>query len=360
MEALYVHIPFCSHICSYCDFCKVYYQEDWASQYLDALFYEMTEKQLPKSFQTIYIGGGTPSALSHQQLEKLLSILEPYSHQVKEYSIEVNPESVTIDKLKLMKNYGINRLSVGVQTFQDSLLPDIERYHTSSQAIEIIQQAYELGIHDINVDLIYGLPHQTIEDVKKDIEIINQLPISHVSIYSLILEDHTILKNQGYQPLDEEQDALWYELINEELAKKGFQHYEISNYYKTKPSYHNLTYWHYKEYEGIGLGAHALKNHQYIENTKSLQQYFKHHFIKEVTSLSQDDELFEKLMMGLRLTEGVCIDEINQLYKRDFLNEYHDVIEKHMRLHTLVIEDGYLKTTPQGMNCLNAILIDFL
>lgn len=360
MNALYVHIPFCQHICSYCDFCKVYYKEDWASQYLDALLYEMNEKKLTHHFRTIYIGGGTPSVLTNAQLEKLLTMLEPYSHDVEEYSIEVNPESTTIEKLKIMKKYGINRISVGVQTFQEELLPFIERYHTSQQAIDIIKQAVQLGINDINVDLIYGLPHQTLEDVKKDIGIISELPISHVSIYSLILEEHTLLKIQGYQPLDEEQDALWYEIINQELKKNHFHHYEISNYYKTKPSYHNLTYWHYQEYEGVGLGAHSLKNHHYIENTQSLTQYLKHRFIKETTKLTSKDELFEKIMMGLRLTEGISIDEVNQLYDIDFLKKYKAVIDKHTHLHMLKIENGYVKTTPQGMNCLNAILIDFL
>lgn len=360
MRYLYVHIPFCDHICSYCDFCKVFYKEDWANQYLEALAYEIQDKHIEGSFDTIYIGGGTPSSLSIKQLKRLFEILKPFSKNTKEYSIEVNPESMNEEKLDLMLLYHINRISIGVQTFHDNLLKTIDRHHTSNQAIQLIQLIHSKGIDDINVDLIYGLPHQVLQDIKEDLDIIHALPISHVSIYSLILEEHTALKIQNYQPINDEEDAVWYQYINHALENLGFTHYEVSNYYKTKPSLHNLAYWQYQDYQGIGLSAHSLLNHQRIENTNSLTQYLRHQYLKENIPLSQKDELFEKIMMGLRLTEGICITEINTLFDIDFLSKYQSAIQKYQELDMLEVTDNHLRTTTLGMNYLNTILVDFL
>lgn len=360
MSSLYVHIPFCSHICSYCDFCKVYYNKDWVDRYIEALEFEIKDKQISCEFDTIYIGGGTPSSLSINQLEKLLILLNPFSTNVKEYSIEVNPDSMDDDKLALMIKYGINRLSIGVQTFDDDKLKMIDRYHTSNNAIKLINNAISRGIEDINIDLIYGLPTQTLEDVKRDINIFKDLDISHVSIYSLILEDNTKLKNIDYQPLDEEDDALWYDYINNELESIGFHHYEVSNYYKKKPSIHNLVYWHYNDYEGIGLGAHSLKEHCRYENTRSLSKYLNHEYLMDKTLLTKDDELFEKIMMGLRLIDGLDLQEINSNFNIDFIDQYKCVIDKYEDIGFLELKNGYLRTTREGMKYLNTILVDFL
>lgn len=360
MKSLYVHIPFCYHICSYCDFCKVFYREDWADEYLDALAFEIKDKQLFENYDTIYIGGGTPSSLSFQQLQRLLKMLQPFSCQTQEYSIEVNPESMTNDKLDLFVQYHINRLSIGVQTFHDELLQNIQRHHTAQQAIDFIEQAKRKGITDINVDLMYGLPEQTLEDVKEDIQIIKELNISHLSVYSLILEEHTFLKKENYRPLDDEQDAIWYQYINQSLKQIGFTHYEVSNYQRYKPSYHNLVYWHYQDYDGIGLSAHSLCNHYRLENTNSLTQYLKHHYLKEKTFLTSKDELFEKIMMGLRLIDGIDTDEINKSFHIDFYNLFEDVVDKYEKMNMLKREDCFLKTTSLGMNYLNSILVDML
>lgn len=360
MKYLYVHIPFCDHICTYCDFCKVFYKEDWADRYLDALAYEIQDKHIDGSFDTIYIGGGTPSSLSVKQLKRLFEILKPFSKNTKEYSIEVNPESMNEEKLDLMLLYHINRISIGVQTFHDRLLKGIGRHHTANQAIELIQFIQSKGIEDINVDLIYGLPNQVLQDINEDLNIIRNLSISHVSIYSLILEEHTALKIQNYQPLDDNEDATWYQYINCGLEKFGFTHYEVSNYYRGKPSLHNLAYWQYQDYQGIGLSAHSLLNHQRIENTHSLTQYLQHHYLKEIIPLSQEDELFEKIMMGLRLTKGINIAEMNTLFDIDFLSKYQQTIQKYQQLNMLEIKDNYLRSTSLGMNYLNTILVDFL
>ncbi|MCI9092214.1 MAG: radical SAM family heme chaperone HemW [Coprobacillus sp.] len=360
MSALYVHVPFCHHICSYCDFCKVFYQEDWVERYLDALAFEIKDKKITGDYQTIYIGGGTPSSLSLRQLKKLLDLLQPFSQHSLEYSIEVNPESMNEEKLNLLKEYQVNRLSIGVQTFHNKLLKEIGRHHTSKEAIHFIELAQSMGFDDMNVDLIYGLPQQTLEDVYEDIEIINQLGIGHISIYSLILEDYTILKHHGYIPLNDEEDAYWYEHIHSYLKEKGFIHYEVSNYYKKKPSLHNLVYWHYQDYQGIGLSAHSLIHHHRLENTRNLTKYLNNCYLDNDYHLELNDEIFEKIMMGLRLREGLDIDEINDLYHIDLLEKYKDVINKYVQLHMLEIKDRYLRVTFKGMNYLNTILVDFL
>lgn len=360
MRSLYVHIPFCFHICSYCDFCKVYYKKEWADLYLEALQFELNEKGITGYFDTVYIGGGTPSSLSYNQLIRLFEILKPFTKHVKEYTIEVNPETVDEVKINLFDDYHINRLSIGVQTFHDRLLTTIERYHTARSAVELIKLAKSKGIKDINVDLIYGLPNQRLADVYEDIDIIESLNISHVSIYSLILEDHTILKNQNFQPLSDEEDAYWYDSINEYLRKKGFIHYEVSNYYKNKPSFHNLTYWHYNDYLGVGVGAHSLYHHHRLENTKSLTKYLNHDYLMSDTFLSQEDELFETIMMGLRLIKGINIKHINECFQIDFLKKYQEVIKKYTHLNMLCFKDDHLMTTELGMKYLNTILVDFL
>lgn len=360
MSALYVHIPFCKHICSYCDFCKVFYHEKWAWQYLEALAYEIQQKDLKQDYQTIYIGGGTPTTLTYEQLQYLFDLLKLFAYQAQEYSIEINPETMNHEKLALCLQNGVNRLSVGVQTFQDDLLKKIGRVHTSSQAKAFIQEAQNMDFQDINIDLMYGLPDQTLEDVYQDMETLNQLNVGHVSYYSLILEDHTILKNINYQPLDDEEDAKWYEIIRQQLQQYGYKQYEVSNFYRFKPSLHNLVYWHYQDYDGIGVSAHSLKNGHRLENTKSLTRYLKHDFLASDISLTLQDQLFEKIMMGLRLNQGLSIEEMNQLYRIDFLNRYQKVITKYQQMGFLEIVDGYLKTTFSGINYLNNILIDFL
>ncbi len=360
MKYLYVHIPFCDHICSYCDFSKVFYNESWANQYLDALEFEIKDKCLKDGFDTIYIGGGTPSSLSYDQLQRLFLILKPYSSHVKEYSIEVNPESMNEQKLDLMIQYGVNRFSIGIQSFHDHLLKNIQRYHSSSEAIELINLISSKGITDINADLMYGLPGQKFDDLKEDVHLLVQYPLSHISIYSLILEDHTSLKNMNYIPLDDEEDAKWYEYINMILENNGFKHYEVSNYYKTKPSIHNLTYWHYEDYEGIGLGAHSLKNKTRYENTRSLKDYLNHCYLKETEVLTDEDSLFEKIMMGLRLTEGIDCHILNKEFNICIEEKYRQVIEKYKNLKMLEYDSRYLKVTKKGMNYLNTILVDFL
>lgn len=360
MSSLYIHIPFCDHICSYCDFCKVYYREDWADRYLKALSYEIMDKNIDEQFDTIYIGGGTPSSLDVKQLECLFSLIQPFSSKVKEYSIEVNPESMSEDKMKLFSKFGITRLSIGSQSFNDDILKNIDRCHKSCDVYEIVKMARRYNINDINIDLMYGLPHQKLEDVLKDIEEIAKMNVSHVSVYSLILEEHTKLKINNYTPLDDEQDALWYDTIISALEDNGYKHYEISNFYKDKPSLHNLVYWRYEDYYGVGVSAHSLINNHRLENTRSLNRYFEHQYLDDDIELTCDDQLFETIMMGLRLKEGLNIQKINQKFNINFKEKYRDIIEKYLKLDFVEIDNCYFRPTQLGFKYLNNILVDFM
>ena len=359
MSSLYIHIPFCDHICSYCDFCKVFYREDWADNYLDALAYEIKEKNVDEQFDTIYIGGGTPSSLNEKQLEYLFTLIQPFSSCVKEYSIEVNPESMNENKMKLFSKYGITRLSIGSQSFNDDILKNIDRCHKADDVYKLVDMARQYNITDINVDLMYGLPHQTLDDILNDIHKITDMNVGHVSVYSLILEDHTKLNNMKYEPLDDEQDALWYDAIIHALENNGYKHYEISNFYKDKPSLHNLVYWHYEDYYGLGVSAHSLVGNHRLENTRSLKRYINHQYLDDDIELSKQDQLFETIMMGLRLKEGLDINKLNKKFNINFKEKYKDVIEKYLNLECVEIDENFFKPTQKGFKYLNNLLVDF-
>ena len=231
-SSLYIHIPFCLHICTYCDFCKVFYNEKLVDDYLEVLKRELNDLNLNIPLKTIYIGGGTPASLNDEQLKSLMDMIRPYINNDCEVTIETNPETLDYYKLGILKNGGVTRLSIGVETFNDNILKKINRKHTSDMVKRIIRYGHQLKFDNISIDLMYGLPDQTLQDIKDDLNIIESLNIQHVSYYSLILEDHTVLKNQNYQPLDEDSEALINQIIDEKLESLGFMKYEISNYSK--------------------------------------------------------------------------------------------------------------------------------
>ncbi len=359
-KSLYVHIPFCESICSYCDFCKVYYDQKQSDLYLQRLNEELSQID-QYHLKTIYIGGGTPSALNDEQLEKLLGMLKPYSLETEEYCMEVNPESMDYYKLKILKKGGINRLSIGVQTFQDHLLKEIDRHHNTTQVKNIIKYAKEIGFDNISIDLMYGLPKQTKEDIQKDIEVLKSLDLQHVSYYSLILEEGTILKYKKYQPLDEESEYQLTLMIDQELGKAGFKKYEISNYAKRGyQSKHNLTYWYYDNYYGIGVGSCSKIDGQIIEHSRSLTKYLNGDFKTTTIEQSKEETMFNQIMMSLRLKEGLDLNKFKERYQEDVCVLYKEAITKNLENRRLIIENNYLKTTLEGQYVLNDILIDFM
>lgn len=361
-SSLYIHIPFCHHICSYCDFCKIYYNEDMASQYLAVLQQELKDLHIVHPLKTIYIGGGTPSSLSTYQLQRVMDMIQPYiDKNTVEVCMEVNPESMSEEKLDIFIKGNGNRLSIGVQSFQERLTKQIERFHTSRQVYNLIDLAKQKGLNNISIDLMYGLPGQTMDDIKADLKIVQSLPIKHVSYYSLILEDHTVLKNNDYQGLDEEQEDTINEYIDTTLASMGFDKYEISNYAKAGyTSKHNLAYWHFDNYYGIGLGASGKIDNTLYEHNRNLSAYLKNNYVIEKTYLDDEECIFTHIMMSLRLVEGVDIEVVKQRYNVDILEKYKAVIEKYQKLNMLKVEMGKLKCTKESIKLLNGILVDFM
>lgn len=358
-KALYIHIPFCDHICSYCDFAKVYYREEFVEKYLNCLKEELDT--LPHHImRTIYIGGGTPSALSVGQLETLLTMIDSFvGEDTLEYTIEVNPESATLDKLESMYKHGVNRLSVGVQTFNNTLLKRIERYHTSDIAKEVVRNAKAIGFKHISIDLMYGLPGQTLEDVKEDLNTALSLPINHLSYYSLILEEHTRLYD-NYEPLDEETEGIWSDYIVETLSRAGFHRYEVSNYaLGDHESEHNKVYWHYENYYGVGIGATGKIDDELISHTRSLTDYLQGKNTIYIEKETIEDTMFNHLMMSLRLKEGLDLDEFKRRYDSTIEEVYKAPLTKNLEKRTLIIENNHLKTN-HTLDLLNSILLDFL
>ena len=360
-KALYIHIPFCLSICTYCDFSKLYYKKEWVQKYLQALKQEMLQNMVQETIDTIYIGGGTPSSLDEEDLETLLKMIKPYAKNVLEYSIELNPETMNINKLKLLKKYGVTRLSIGVQTFNEKILKKINRQHSNQQVFDLINQARLLGFEDISIDLMYNLPNQTIQDIQNDLKLVKELNLKHISYYSLILEEHTILYNQDYTSMSDEEEYECNCLIINELEKMGLKRYEISNFaYKGYESLHNLVYWHHYDYYGFGLGAHGFINHKRYYNTRKLTDYFNGIFKIYEEELTLTDLMFETIMLGLRLTQGINIKQFDLEYQVNLLKIYDNPIQKYINQKMLMIENGYLKDTPLGLDFLNDILVDIM
>ena len=316
VTSAYIHIPFCENICSYCDFCKMYYNEKQVSNYLDVLEKEIKNGYKGEELKTIYIGGGTPSSLSLNELERLLKILNYFNKSsVYEYTMEVNPENITYEKLLLMKKYGINRISMGVETTNDNLLSFLNRKHDYNMVKEKVLLMKELGFNNINLDLIYAIPNQTISDLKNDLDNLINLDINHISLYSLMINNNTKLFIDKVKSIDEDLDYEMYNYLCNYLKEYGFNHYEISNFSKEGyESHHNLVYWHNEEYYGFGLGASGYIEDIRYENTKSLANYLKGNYRLNEEALCKEDKISYELILGFRL--------INGINKTDFYNKY--------------------------------------
>ncbi|MFX3623775.1 MAG: radical SAM family heme chaperone HemW [Ectobacillus sp.] len=321
IQAAYIHIPFCQHICHYCDFNKVFIERQPVEQYLDYLEKEIKHTLQKTPFQkleTIFVGGGTPTALNMAQTERLLSIIQEHLNPVTEryeLTFEANPGDLPKEKLQMLLEGGVNRLSFGVQSFNDELLKKIGRTHTKQDVLQAIHEAREVGFSNINVDLIYSLPGQTLEDVKETLYTAFTLGVQHFSVYSLIIEPKTVFYNlmqRGKLPLPgEENEANMYEVVMDLMESHGYHQYEISNF--TKPGYeskHNMTYWDNAYYYGFGAGAHSYVNGKRIQNAGPLKKYFSS--IDEtgfpymsIHQVTKQECMEEEMFLGLRKTDGV-------------------------------------------------------
>lgn len=360
MESVYIHIPFCKSICSYCDFCKLIYNGPWVTQYLNALVAEIRDKYLGEKVKTLYIGGGTPSCLKEKDLKYLMDIIKLFDlTELEEFTFECNLNDINEELLNVLKANGVNRLSIGIESFNEDNLKFMERNHTFLEAQENIKLCRSKGFDNINVDLIYGIPGESLKDLKKDLELILKLEPEHISTYSLIFEDNTKLSLKKMNPIPEELDASMYEMICDKLDSKNYIHYEVSNFCKKgKMSKHNWHYWSNLEYYGFGLGASGYVHGERYTNTRSLTKYLKGEFVLEAEILSKEDMMYNEVMLGLRKMEGINLKDFFRKYEVN-LQEVFDLKEV-LREEELLVDGEYLYVNPLYIYVMNEILIKIL
>lgn len=333
----YIHIPFCEKICSYCDFCKMFYNKKIVNKYLNELKEEINTSYNNDILDTIYIGGGTPSCLDINELNKLFEITNTLKlNDDYEFTIECNFESITHEKLDLFKKNKVNRISFGLESINKNNLEILERNTNKEKVKDIIKYCKKIGITNINVDLIYAIKDETIKDLLKDLEFIKSLDITHISTYSLIIEENTKLYIKNYKYIDEETDRKMYDTICEEL--KDFDHYEISNFAKNKNyrSKHNLTYWKNNEYYGFGLSSSGYEGNVRYEKTRSITKYLEHDYIKEdgIEYLSTKDKVYYEVIMNLRTKDGIDLEEFKRRYNNslDYYYNYKELVKNKLLL----------------------------
>ena len=355
----YVHIPFCTQICYYCDFSKVFIKNQPVDSYLEHLIEEYHSYDI-KKLRTLYIGGGTPTALSAPQLAFLLEKLTDKLDlsYLEELTIEANPGDLDQEKIAVLKDSPVNRVSLGVQTFNDRMLKQIGRSHLEKDIYENIANLKKAGFDNISIDLIYALPKQTMEDVKTNVAKAIALDIPHMSLYSLILENHTVFMNRmrrGKLPLPKEDlEAEMFEYIIAELEKAGFEHYEISNF--SKPGFesrHNLMYWDNAEYYGIGAGASGYvdgvryKNHGPIRHYLQAVEAGNARVQEEVLTLKEKME--EEMFLGLRKKSGVSKKRFEEKFGLSFEDQYGAVVSELTEQGLLVPDRDIIRMTKKGL-----------
>ena len=355
----YVHIPFCTQICYYCDFSKVFIKNQPVDSYLEHLIEEYDSYDI-KKLRTLYIGGGTPTALSARQLAFLLEKLTDKLDlsYLEELTIEANPGDLDQEKIAVLKDSPVNRVSLGVQTFNDRMLKQIGRSHLEKDIYENIANLKKAGFDNISIDLIYALPKQTMEDVKINVVKAIALDIPHMSLYSLILENHTVFMNRmrrGKLPLPKEDlEAEMFDYIIAELEKAGFEHYEISNF--SKPGFesrHNLMYWDNAEYYGIGAGASG-----YVDGVRYKNHGPIRHYLQAVEAgnarvqeeaLTLNEKMEEEMFLGLRKKSGVSKKRFEEKFGLSFEDQYGAVVAKLTEQGLLVPDKDIVRMTKKGL-----------
>ncbi|MEE8815678.1 MAG: radical SAM family heme chaperone HemW [Lachnospiraceae bacterium] len=377
---LYVHYPFCVRKCRYCDFLSGPSNEERRSAYLEALCREITlagrkyrnEDGTLCRVQSVYFGGGTPSLMTEKEMEHLLFTLSLNFLLLPDAEIttECNPGTVTKEKLTAFRDMGINRISIGVQSFKDSELSLLGRIHTGEDAISCVMAAKEAGFDSVSLDLMSALPGQTMKDLMENLETAVSLSPDHISCYSLILEDGTALKamaEEGKLPPfpGEDLDRAMYHETGRFLQEHGYPRYEISNY--ARPGFecrHNIGYWTGDEYLGLGLGAASLVSHTRFSNTRKMDEYLVLKDLPEIRRetehLSRKDEESEFMILGLRMTEGVLENDFEERFKTPIDSVFGDVIQKHVLDGLLVRTDGRIRLTGYGLDVADYCLCDFM
>ncbi|MGE6627393.1 radical SAM family heme chaperone HemW [Bacillus pumilus] len=376
MKAAYIHIPFCEHICHYCDFNKFFIKTQPVDEYLAALEKEMQhtiEQKGEQELKTIFIGGGTPTSLTVSQLDQLMNsihrVLKPSKNLV-EFAVEANPDELSLEKLHVLKEAGVNRLSFGVQTFEDDLLKKIGRVHQKKDVLTSFERARDVGFDNISLDLMFGLPHQEKHHVMNSLETAFSLGAEHYSVYSLIVEPKTVFYNlmqKGKLHLPpQEREAEMYELVMDEMERHGLHQYEISNYAKPGfESQHNLTYWSNEDYFGFGAGAHG-----YVDGIRNVNAGPVKHYLelieqtgfpyKETHQVTKTEQIEEEMFLGLRKIEGVKSADFQAKYVASPEALFPSVLEELEEKGLIVKDDIGIRLTRKGKLLGNEVFQAFL
>lgn len=369
--SLYIHIPFCKQKCFYCDFPSYASIDHLREDYVEALCKEINEKGTNYKIKSIFIGGGTPSYLDTKEIKKLLEAINKLElSEDMEFTMECNPGALEEEKFKAMLNGGVNRISMGLQAVQNSLLKDIGRIHSFKQFEENFKLARKIGFKNINVDLMFGLPNQKVEEWIESLESIAKLEPEHISAYSLIVEEGTAFyklweRNKLVLPSEEEEREM-YSITKDILSKYGYKQYEISNFSKEGyECYHNKVYWKNEEYLGLGSASTSFINGKRIKNIENVKEYIEkinnnEDVIDEITVNTKEDSMEEFVFMGLRMIEGISLDEFNERFGIDIYSIYKEVIDKNIKSKLLTLENKKLRLTDKGIELSNLVMSDFI
>jgi oxygen-independent coproporphyrinogen-3 oxidase len=369
--SLYIHIPFCKQKCLYCDFSSYSGKEKLMDEYVKALNEEIMQKGKDYIISSIFIGGGTPSYLKDSNLESLLITLNGLSLKKElEYTVECNPGTLDENKLKLMKKYNVNRISLGVQSTKNSLLKRIGRIHSYEDFENNYLLARKIGFQNINVDLMFGLPNQTVEDWEESLIKIAKLKPEHISAYSLIVEEgtpfYTLYEEDKLSLPEEEEERTMYLTTKKILSTYGYHQYEISNFAQSgKECFHNKVYWKCNEYLGLGVSASSFINEKRSKNIDNIEEYIerikKHeNIIEEIHVNNTKDDMEEFVFMGLRMVEGIQINEFKERFGKDIYKVFGEVIEKNIKKELLISDSGKLYLSPRGIEVSNYVMSDFI
>ncbi|MBS5937182.1 oxygen-independent coproporphyrinogen III oxidase [Clostridium sartagoforme] len=369
--SLYIHIPFCKQKCFYCDFPSYASIDYLREDYVKALCKEIEEKAIDYKIKSIFIGGGTPSYLETKEIAKLLKTISKLDlEEGMEFTMECNPGALAEEKLKTMIEGGVNRISMGLQAVQNSLLKDIGRIHTFKEFTENFNLARKVGFKNINVDLMFGLPNQSFDEWKESLETIADLNPEHISAYSLIVEEGTAFyklweRNKLILPTEEDERRMYSE-TKEILKAKGYHQYEISNYSKEGyECYHNKVYWESKNYLGVGSASTSFIDGKRIKNIENVKAYIDgimegKSIVLEENENSKEDNIEEFVFMGLRMIEGISKEEFKRRFKSDIYEIYSKEIEKNIENGLLLEVGDRLKLTEKGIEFSNLVMSDFI
>ncbi len=356
-NSLYVHIPFCRHICAYCDFPKVVYKDDWAKSYLGALFSELKQRNIGK-VKTVYIGGGTPTSLCEEDFSRLLETLSKHLDKEYEFSIEANPETLNESKAAILSKYGVNRVSIGMQTSSPRLLKLLGRRHDFEDVKRAVALLKGQGISNINVDLMYGLPMETLEEVQADLDAFLSLDVPHISAYSLILEPGTAFYAKGIKPLSDDEQQAQFEVLRDFLQAHGYHRYEISNFARDGfECVHNKTYWKDERYYAIGMGASGYVGDTRYVNTKNLEKYLRGEYEGEVETLDETSMIEDFLLCNLRLVEGFDPTAFQKRFGRSFEDRFGDKAEDLVDRGLLLVTPSNIRCSNRGLDLLDTVLV---